>query len=236
MANIGIIYDGIISARTYLEIMTCKYYCLRKDNQLEEVEEILNMEFGEGKFLNYPLEKIKEVIGENCSVVRVKAKIHNEVCAFLRKGKCGIHEAKPAVCALFPLGRAVSPTGEIRYFLQEIECVAKDTKIKVRDWLEMFRLKETEEPARLWAIASTRLGVAKQKCKINPEAEDTLNQLLYGILYLAYDTNCDFISRFKKNAAAAEIVFEKITGKSVEEMLKGTKLYSFSDIKYETEK
>lgn len=55
------LYDGIISARTYLEIMTCKYYCLRKDNQLEEVEEILNMEFGEGKFLNYPLEKIKMV-------------------------------------------------------------------------------------------------------------------------------------------------------------------------------
>lgn len=190
--------------------------------------------------------KIPEVIEKYCEtyigdnsklpVVRVKAKIHNEVCAFLRKGKCGIHGVKPAVCALFPLGRAISPTGEIRYFLQEVDCAAKDTKIKVRDWLEMFRLKESEEPARLWAIASARLGVAKQKCKINPEAEDTLNQLLYGILYLAYDTNCDFIPRFKKNAAAAEIVFEKITGKSVEEMLKGTKLYSFSDIKYETEK
>lgn len=71
MANIGIIYDGIISARTYLEIMTQKYYGLRKENQLEEVEEILDMVFGEGEFLNYPLEKIKEIIGENCNVVLV---------------------------------------------------------------------------------------------------------------------------------------------------------------------
>ena len=177
-------------------------------------------------------------IGDNSKlpVVRVKAKIYNEVCAFLRKGKCGIHGAKPAVCALFPLGRAVSPTGEMRYFLQEVDCAAKDTKIKVRDWLEMFRLKESEEPARQWAIASARLGLAKQKCKITPEAEDTLNQLLYGILYLAYETNDDFISQFKRNAAAAESVFEKITGKSIEEMLNGVKLYSFSAIKYEMEK
>lgn len=88
------------------------------------------------------------------------------------------------------------------------------------------------EPARKWAIVCARLGVAKQKCKINPETEDTLNQLLYGVLYLAYDTSSDFISQFEKNAAAAEIIFEKIAGKSVEKLLKGVKLYSFSDMKY----
>ncbi|MBE5040520.1 YkgJ family cysteine cluster protein [Ructibacterium gallinarum] len=190
-------------------------------------------------FLKMELQEVIEkycetYIGDNSRlpVVRVKSKIHNEVCAFLRNGKCGIHGAKPAVCALFPLGRAVSPIGEIRYFLQKVECAAKDTKIKVHDWLEMFQLKESEEPARKWVIVCARLAVAKQKCKIDPDAEEKLNQMLYSVLYLAYDTSSDFVAQFEKNAAAAEIIFEKITGKSVEKLLKGVKLYSFSDVKY----
>lgn len=60
-----------ISPQTYLEIMTQKYYWLRKDNQLEEVEEILDMEFGEGKFWSYPLAEIDEVIEGNYKVVLV---------------------------------------------------------------------------------------------------------------------------------------------------------------------
>lgn len=168
-------------------------------------------------FLNMKIPEVIEkycetYIGDNSGlpVIRVKSKMYNEVCAFLRKGKCGIHGAKPAVCALFPLGRAVSPTGEIRYFLQKVECAAKDSKIKVHDWLEMFRLKESEEPARKWAIVCARLGVAKQKCKINPETEDTLNQLLYGVLYLAYDTSSDFISQFEKTQLLPRIYLKRL--------------------------
>ena len=36
-----IMYDKMLSARTYLEMMTGTYYCLDADNQVEAVEKIL---------------------------------------------------------------------------------------------------------------------------------------------------------------------------------------------------
>ena len=43
-----IMYDKILSAQTYLEMMTGNYYCLNADNQVEQVENILEEEFGQG--------------------------------------------------------------------------------------------------------------------------------------------------------------------------------------------
>lgn len=185
------------------------------------------------KDIHTVIEKYCEVyIGDDSKlpVVRVKSKIYNDVCSFLRNGKCSIHAAKPSVCALFPLGRASAPNGEIRYFIQSSVCNAEKSKIKVRDWLELFHLKDSEEAARKYTVISTRLRNAKHKYTIKPEVEEQLNNLLYGILYLNYDTSEDFMSQFEHNVETAETIFEKLTGKSVENAMKGIKLYSFSDI------
>jgi len=45
-----IITDKILNPQTYLELMTGNYYSLTADNQLEDVEKILDREFGEGTF------------------------------------------------------------------------------------------------------------------------------------------------------------------------------------------
>lgn len=53
-----IITDRILNPQTYLELMTGNYYPLNADNQLEEVEKILDREFGEGTFWSYSLADI----------------------------------------------------------------------------------------------------------------------------------------------------------------------------------
>lgn len=48
MAENTIMYDGILTPQTYLEIMTGKYFCLDAENQLELAEKILDEQCGNG--------------------------------------------------------------------------------------------------------------------------------------------------------------------------------------------
>lgn len=171
-------------------------------------------------------------IGENSKmpILRAKPKIHDAVCPFLRKGKCSVHEVKPAVCALFPLGRATAPNGEMRYFIQNVHCNAEKTTVKVKDWLDMFHLRESEQPAKLWGTALLRLSTGKQKCKFSPEEEERLNIMLFGILYVKYDTEKEFLPQFERNIEEAEKYFEEMTRKSIDKLVKGVGTDAFRDI------
>jgi len=67
-----IMYDKVISASTYLEIMTGNYYCLREENQVEQVENILDEQFGEGAYWSFALDNISEVMENDHKVVLVE--------------------------------------------------------------------------------------------------------------------------------------------------------------------
>ena len=67
-----IMYDKILSAQTYLEMMTGNYYCLNADNQVEQVENILEEQFGQGAHWSFALDNITEVIKNDHKVVLVE--------------------------------------------------------------------------------------------------------------------------------------------------------------------
>lgn len=67
-----IMYDKILSAQTYLEMMTGNYYCLNADNQVEQVENILEEQFGQGAYWSFALDNITEVIKNDHKVVLVE--------------------------------------------------------------------------------------------------------------------------------------------------------------------
>lgn len=71
MANNTIMYNGVLTPRTYLEIMTGKYFCLHADNQLELVEKILDEQCGKGLYWSFALGDIDEVIKNGHKVVLV---------------------------------------------------------------------------------------------------------------------------------------------------------------------
>ena len=64
-----IMYDKILSAQTYLEMMTGNYYCLNADNQ---VENILEEQFGQGAYWSFALDNISEVMENDHKVVLVE--------------------------------------------------------------------------------------------------------------------------------------------------------------------
>ena len=67
-----IMYDKILSAQTYLELITGNYYCLNADNQVEQVENILEEQFGQGAYWSFALDNITEVMKNDHKVVLVK--------------------------------------------------------------------------------------------------------------------------------------------------------------------
>src|SRR5689334_1577704 len=74
------------------------------------------------------IEKYCEVyIGDDSRlpVVRIKPKIHNRVCPFLKKGLCGIQAVKPFICGSYPLGRAFNKDLTSVYFIQPVTCGKK---------------------------------------------------------------------------------------------------------------
>ena len=69
-----------------------------------------------------------------------------ETCGFLDgDGRCSVHDARPGICRLFPLGRYYEEGGGFRYFLQIHECRKKKrSKIRVKKWLGIPDIKKYE--------------------------------------------------------------------------------------------
>ena len=81
----------------------------------------------------------------------MKMDVRTDACPFLDgNGRCSIHDSRPGLCRLFPLGRYYEENG-CRYFLQIYECRKKDRgKIKIKKWLGIPNLKAYEAYILSW--------------------------------------------------------------------------------------
>ena len=91
-------------------------------------------------------------------------------CVFLNtEGRCAIHNARPGICRMFPLGRIWHDDGSFSYFLQEGECPAsKKAKIRISKWLGYDNMKEYEASARSYHDA---LKALRERCATAPAEE-----------------------------------------------------------------
>ena len=129
-------------------------------------------------------------------------------CVLMRKSKCTIQNMKPVVCAIFPLGRMLSPqTGEYQYFFQPSGCAggSGDTKHTLREWLSGFGIEERDEMARAWTKLFTAASICMRDMKhLSPEAEKSCRDLLVIALYLNYSEKVPYIEAVQKNAMLLE--------------------------------
>lgn len=81
----------------------------------------------------------------------LKMKGETERCSFLNEtGRCGIHEHRPNICRLFPLGR-VYENDDFKYFLQVGTCVMPNLKeIKVKEWIGIANYNENKTFILAW--------------------------------------------------------------------------------------
>ena len=84
--------------------------------------------------------------GQGDGLILPHLKVNDESgCPLLdEKGRCSIHDFRPGFCRLFPLGR-IYENGGFKYYIQVKECpYPNKSKVKIKNWLGIERLKDYE--------------------------------------------------------------------------------------------
>lgn len=130
----------------------------------------------------------------------------------LENNKCVVHECKPVVCAMYPIGRTIcidtsvkNPKDmnvkDIEYlFTHPIRCGKTETHT-VREWLTQFGIPIEDEYFIQWHKTISILSPLIQKA-ITKIRVDSMNQILNIIfvkLYMDYDLEQDFFPQFIAN-------------------------------------
>ena len=133
---------------------------------------------------------------------------------FLEDGLCSIHDCKPTVCALFPLGRVVLNAEalekgledgqvEVKYMLNDIDCGSRKQTHTVREWLARFGIPEHDEFFLMWSRLTAMLHRMICELEEHHVPNETLNlfwSAIFSTLYLDYDTSAEFLPQFRQAA------------------------------------
>ncbi|MCD8147987.1 MAG: DUF2442 domain-containing protein [Clostridiales bacterium] len=158
-------------------------------------------------------------------LVRLNPRDNTKRCPFLSNGKCQIHNAKPEICALYPIGRAFlgepSENKDIQidaekifYIYHDVQCGDRTETHTVRSWLKKIGIPEDDEFFIIWLRTLLELTKFMHEVEnyIDPSS-DSLEIIWEAILtglYLAYDPNIDFMPQFKKNTEKLLSLSEQI--------------------------
>lgn len=208
-----------LDAQFNFKCRKCGKCCKHQNTILFTPRDIFNI----ARKLQIPPEKViseyaETYIGDSSKVpiVHMVPRGKNEACPFLVDSLCSIHDCKPTVCALFPLGRvAVNtelPEGgledsnfeielEVKYMFNDPGCGSRKRVNTVRDWLARFGIPEHDEFFLLWSKLLTMLHGMISKLEEHHVSSETLNlfwNAIFVSLYLEYETSKEFLPQFQQ--------------------------------------
>ena len=118
-------------------------------------------------------------------------------CTFLNElGRCSIHQFRPGICRLFPLGR-IYENGTHKYFLQVNEChKERQTKIKIKKWIDTPDFGKYEAYIDKWHFYLKT--ITDRAAEISTEELKAINMKLLQKFYLTpYDISNEFYEQFE---------------------------------------
>lgn len=146
-------------------------------------------------------------------IVRIQPRGTIKRCPLLKDRKCAVHNAKPTVCAMSPIGRCLIlkpendlssqiTADQIQYIFTDPGCGDDTETHTVREWLGAFNISMEDEFFIQWQKAVAGLGESfRRKEKI---ISQNIMQMLWSAtyigLYLNYDTEQEFLPQFEDNA------------------------------------
>ena len=170
-------------------------------------------------------------------IVRLKPVGKDKRCPMLQGRRCAIHNAKPEVCAMFPIGRCMTiekdkkdesdSVSEIIYINQPINCGDKRATHTVREWLAKFNIPVDDEYFIEWhkVISSMSLDIHELENYTPERIKELMYNNLITFLYVDYDLEKDFMKQFKLNAekATGMVKYIKKVADDVKKELNGGK-------------
>lgn len=119
------------------------------------------------------------------------------VCPFLnREKRCSIHDFRPGICRVFPLGR-IYEDDHLDYFLQLDGCVKENrSKVKVSKWLDTQELKKNQKYLIDWHAFRKKIeGILLEMEDENQKK--TISMFLLNTFFVnPYDGKMDFYEQF----------------------------------------
>lgn len=145
-------------------------------------------------------------------IVRLKPRGAIKRCPLMKNRKCSVHRAKPAVCAMYPLGRCLKVEADrvqiegigpskIQYIFTNPACGDKSEIHTVREWLEQFHIPVEDAFFIKWqkTVLKLILFLREKEKEADSLEMELIWRVLYIGLYLKYDMERDFSSQFEKN-------------------------------------
>lgn len=192
----------------------CGKCCIHQDMIIFNARDIFNIAKKKGMTMQQVVEAYTEVyIGRNSRIpiIHLLSNGPKGACQLLENGRCSVHDCKPTVCALFPLGRVAlnskdgqplkeGETPEVKYILNDHSCGSAKKVNTVRSWLAKFGIPEQDEFYLLWNKVLMSLTPAVMKLEEEKVSEPALEMLwgaIYETLYLHYDTSQEFMPQFQ---------------------------------------
>ena len=139
----------------------------------------------------------------------------NLSCSFLNEeGSCSIHEFRPGICRLFPLGRNYEPD-RLQYFLLADACPAKNkSKMKIDKWIGHADVRQYEKYLVIWHNLTKKLRGELEANLKNADTEEALaEQEAYNkkitmaflqLFYMKPYTQENFYTEFYERVQLAE--------------------------------
>ena len=195
----------------------CGKCCIHQDTIILNTRDIYNIARKQGRPMQGAIEDYTEVyIGRNSRlpIVHLLSNGPKDTCPLLVDGRCSVHDCKPTVCALYPLGRVIiSQKGsepfagdsepEVRYILNDYSCGSAARVNTVRSWLQQFSISEHDEFFLLWNRVIMRLSLAirdLESKKFPQRVIQMLWDMIFNVLYLQYDTQEEIMPQFQTAA------------------------------------
>lgn len=157
----------------------CGKCCINREDILLNPKDLYNISKELGLAPRDTIAQYCEVyLGQNSRIpiVRLKPRGSIKRCPLLRDRKCSVHNAKPTVCALFPLGRSIKldaketdpnaiERARIQYIINSIECGDRSEEHTVREWVESFGI--CSHKAAYEIIQNIRCAIMRKMSKMS---------------------------------------------------------------------
>ena len=198
----------------------CGKCCKNQDTILFNARDIYNIAKKIGKTPKQVIEECAEVyIGDSSRIPvvhMVPVGLQRRCPLLLDDGRCSVHDCKPTVCALYPLGRVAIFDGvkdadaeitkeniRVKYIINDYTCGSAKKHNTVRSWLAQFQIPEEDEFFLRWNEVLVNLCAAVRKLEKSGCSERPLQMFwdaIFHRLYVDFDTKQDFMPQFEQAA------------------------------------
>ena len=224
-----------LDAEFHFKCRRCGKCCKHQDTILFNARDIYNIAKKLGKTPDVVVKECAEVyIGHSSRipVVHMVPVGPRRLCPLLLEdGRCGVHDCKPTVCALYPVGRValfdhIVPGDEITRdkikIINDIDCGSAKRVNTIRDWLARFNIPEVDDFFIHWTEITALMGQMARKLEERNCSEKFMDFIwsnIFRLLYLNYDTEQEFMPQFEDNVSKLKAVYQTI--KQVEDHFDG---------------